>query len=204
MVIFRKGRSSRKMELVATPPIGLPHQRPSDQGAIIARQHPAQHLDLECRAGPQTTWAACVVSLPIRGLAPPGWKPPPMSVLGRSARPLSPAQGPPSRGRPLLHSTQAETWLRAPPELRHLCSALADVGTRPAHPVLSSPPQMRSHAWSGSVPPCRAEPPPAPEGREGCQAPISPERTAPRPSPDPGPERGAEGARRARAAVPLW
>lgn len=195
MVIFRKGRSSRKMEPVATPPIGLPHQRPSDQGASLPAS--TQHSIL--------TWSA---GLGCRPPGPPVWSPypsggwllqggtPPHVGVGRSARPLSLAQGPPSRARPLLHSTQA-----APPVV--CAGGRGDPAGTPG-PQLPSPDAEPRLVWIGPAQPSLAEPPPAPEGREGCQAPVSPERTAPRLSPNPGPERGAEGARRARAAVPLW
>ena len=145
MVIFRKGRSSRKMEPVATPPIGLPHQRPSDQGASLPAS--TQHSIL--------TWSA---GLGCRPPGPPVWSPYPSGgwLLQGGTPPMSvwdaqPGRSPQPRARPpgLAHFS-------TPPRLRHLWSVLADVGTRPAHPVLSSPPQMRSHAWSGLVPPSPA------------------------------------------------
>lgn len=89
-----------------------------------------------------------------------------MSVLGRSARLLAPAQGPPSGG--LTHfstPSRPETGSEPRPSCATSCLARVDVGAGTADPVLSSPPQIRSHAWSGPVLPSRTEPPPPPRER---------------------------------------
>lgn len=166
------------MEPVATPPIGCPHQRPSDQGGSLPAS--TQHSILTWSAGLGRGPAGPPVwsPYPSGGWLLQGGSPPtPMSVLvlGRLARPLSQPRARPLGVAHFSTPSRPETRLCTPPELSHLCSALADVGAGPADPVLSSPPQMQSHAWPGLVPPGSAEPLPAPEGREGRQAPVSPE-----------------------------